>query len=228
MSRKLLAQEADVSERYLGQLELGSGNISVILLARVAAALNTTLADVLVEPARKNRIALIGLRGAGKSTLGAMLAKQLRMPFVELHREIERDAGLPVAEIFALYGQSGYRRIEQRSLQRALDTEQPSVISVGGGIVTDEDAFKLLLDRCYTVWLRASPEEHMTRVQAQGDLRPMAGNAEAMIELKRILASRTPLYSRADAIVDTSGETPQESLARLRQAVSGHLSNHKE
>ncbi len=228
MSRKLLAQEADVSERYLGQLELGSGNISVILLARVAAALNTTLADVLVEPARKNRIALIGLRGAGKSTLGAMLAKQLRMPFVELHREIERDAGLPVAEIFALYGQSGYRRIEQRSLQRALDPEQPSVISVGGGIVTDEDAFKLLLDRCYSVWLRASPEEHMTRVQAQGDLRTMAGNAEAMIELKRILASRTPLYSRADAIVDTSGETPQESLARLRQAVSGHLSNHKE
>jgi XRE family aerobic/anaerobic benzoate catabolism transcriptional regulator len=172
------------------------------------------------EAARRRRIALIGLRGAGKSTLGARLAAELRLPFVELNREVERETGLPVAEVIALYGQAGYRRIERRSLDRVLRENERAVISPGGGVVSEEETFDLLLANCYTVWLRASPEEHMSRVLAQGDLRPMAGNDEAMDDLRRILDVREPLYRKADAIVDTSGQTPEQSLARLRDAIS--------
>ena len=257
-TRKQLAAQADLSERHLGQLELGQGNISILLLRRIAAALDVTLHELLApesgdaveqrvirrfrerlpahrlehvivrlmrefgheEATRRKRIALIGLRGAGKSTLGGLLAKQLAMPFIELHREIERETGLPITEVFAMYGQAGYRRIEGRSLERVLAENERAVISVGGGIVTEEDAFKRLLDGCFTVWLQASPEEHMARVLAQGDVRPMAGNSEAMDDLKRILASREALYRRADAVVDTSGQTIQQSLAALREAVT--------
>lgn len=253
MTRKLLARAADVSERYLGQLELGDGNISVMLLRRVAAALDVTVADLLMaeehgsirrflekipahrlgevmsrlmgefgrdEAQRRKRVALVGLRGAGKSTLGGMLASSLRAPLIELNREIEHEAGLPVAEIFALYGQPGYRRFERRALERVLAGTERAVLSVGGGIVGEEEAFDLLLNACFTVWLRASPEEHMSRVLGQGDLRPMAGNERAMDDLKRILATRESLYGKADAIIDTSGQTPRQSLARLRQALA--------
>ncbi len=257
MARKLLAREADVSERYLGHLESGEGNISIMLLRRVAAALNVTLGEVLLpeqedsvekrlirrfleripahrledvifrlmrefgheEASRRKRIALIGLRGAGKSTLGNLLARELRVPFIEINREVERETGLPLNEMFALYGQSGYRRIERRCLERLIKDNERAVISVGGGIVAEEEAFKLLLGNCYTVWLKAAPEEHMARVLAQGDLRPMAGNEEAMEDLKRILAAREALYSKADAVVDTSGATPETSLAKLRDTV---------
>lgn len=224
MTRKTLARDADVSERYLGQLELGDGNISVMLLRRIAVALNVKLADVFIpeqdEAWRRQRVALVGLRGAGKSTLGGMLAGHLEVDFIELNREIERVSGLPVAEVFALYGQSGYRRFERRALERVLAENDRAVLSVGGGIVAEEEAFGLLLDGCFTVWLRASPEEHMSRVLAQGDLRPMAGNEEAMEDLKRILAARETLYRKADAVLDTSGQTPEESLAKLREIVS--------
>ena len=224
LTRKVLAQEANVSERYLGQLESGEGNISVILLRRIAVALHVPLtslfpADSGVADARRRRIALIGLRGAGKTTLGSMLATHLSVPFIELDREVERDAGLPTSEIFTLYGQAGYRRTERRCLERTLTAHEQAVIAVGGGVVSEGDTFQLLLAHCYTVWLKAAPEEHMARVIAQGDLRPMAGNQEAMTDLRRILTSREPLYGKADAVVDTSARTLQESFAALRHVI---------
>lgn len=257
LTRKVLAEQADVSERYLGQLELGEGNASIVLLRRVAAALDVPLVDFLQgdprdaeeqrlvrrllervppgqlehivarltrefgrdEVARRRRIALVGLRGAGKTTLGGLLARQRAVHFVELNREIERETRLPAGEVFSLYGPGGYRRFERRALERVLADRDAAVISAGGGIVAEEDTYDLLLNGCFTVWLRASPEEHMSRVLAQGDLRPMAGNKEAMEDLRRILAARESLYGKADAVVDTTGQTPRQSLARLRAVV---------
>jgi XRE family aerobic/anaerobic benzoate catabolism transcriptional regulator len=172
------------------------------------------------ETARKNRIALIGLRGAGKTTLGSALAKDLGCEFVELDREIEREAGISLSEVFLLYGQVGYRRIERRCLDRMIETHAAMVMTVGGGIVSETETFNALLLNCLTVWVRATPDEHMARVVAQGDFRPMQGNAEAMDDLTKILAAREPLYRKADMTLDTSGERPEQSLHRLRQAVS--------
>jgi XRE family aerobic/anaerobic benzoate catabolism transcriptional regulator len=171
------------------------------------------------DAARKRRIALLGLRGAGKTTLGSALARELGCRFVELDREIEREAGIGLPEVFLLYGQAGYRRIERRCLDRLLDSPDPMVMSVGGGIVSEPETYNALLLSCFTVWIRATPDEHMARVVEQGDLRPMRGNVEAMADLKRILAAREPLYRKADAMLDTSGETVQASLARLRDLV---------
>jgi len=258
MTRKALAREADVSERYLGQLEGGEGNMSIILLRRVAEALGSRLIDILEpeqpgsverrlilrlldavpphrledltvrlmrefgkeEASRRGRIALVGLRGAGKSTLGQSLAAERKVRYVELDKEIELESGMPLSELFSLYGQSGFRRFERRTLERLIEESASMVLSVGGGVVAEDETYSLLLSKCYTVWLKASPEEHMSRVIAQGDLRPMAGNAEAMEDLKRILAAREPLYKRADAVVDTSGQTPDASLNLLRDAVT--------
>jgi XRE family aerobic/anaerobic benzoate catabolism transcriptional regulator len=169
------------------------------------------------ESARRKRIALVGLRGAGKSTLGSALAQDMRCPFIELDSEIERDAGITLSEIFLLYGQAGYRRIERRCLERALEAHERLVLSVGGGIVSESETYNLLLLNCFTVWVKASPDEHMARVLAQGDLRPMQDNEEAMDDLKRILDTREPLYRKADATLETSGEPPEQSLAKLRQ-----------
>jgi len=169
--------------------------------------------------ARRRRVALVGLRGAGKSTLGGALAATLRCPFVELDREIEAEAGLSLSEVFLLYGQAGYRRIERRCLERTIGAHAEMVMSVGGGIVSEPETYDLLLRQCYTVWVRASPDEHMARVVAQGDLRPMQGNAEAMADLRRILDAREPLYRKADATIDTTGDKPEQSLAKLSQAL---------
>lgn len=171
------------------------------------------------EAVRRKRITLIGLRGAGKTTLGSALAKALRRPFVELDREIEREAGIGLSEVFLLYGQSGYRRIERRCLERIINTQEDIVLTVGGGIVSEAETYKLLSLNCFTIWVKAAPEEHMARVIAQGDMRPMAGHAEAMEDLRRILASRQDLYSRADAVLDTSGSTVEKSLEALRQLI---------
>ncbi len=171
------------------------------------------------ESTRKKRIALVGLRGAGKTTLGHALADELAVPFVELDREIEREAGIGLSEVFLLYGRTGYRRIERRCLERMIDAHPEMVMTVGGGIVSEPDAYNLLLLNFFTVWIKASPGEHMARVVAQGDLRPIAGNAEAMADLNRILDAREPLYRKADATLDTSDERPEQSLSRLRRAV---------
>lgn len=171
------------------------------------------------EAVRRKRIALIGLRGAGKSTLGKRLAQEEGMPFIELDREIEKETGIPGREIFSLYGQSGYRRIEKRTLERVLRDNPRAVISVGGGVVSQPESFEMLLSQCMTVWVKAQPEEHMGRVMAQGDLRPMAGNDEAMEDLKRILEARLPLYAKADTVLDTTGETVDQSFIKLRQLV---------
>lgn len=172
------------------------------------------------EAVRRKRVALVGLRGAGKSTLGQMLGRDLGLPFVELDREIENETGMPGSEIFSLYGQEGYRRIEKRALERILREHPQAVITAGGGIVGREDTYDYLLSNCFTVWLKAQPEEHMSRVVAQGDLRPMAGNDEAMEDLKRILEAREEQYGRADCTVDTSGQSAEESFKQLRQLVT--------
>ena len=170
-------------------------------------------------------IALIGLRGAGKSTLGKMLAKKIGWSFVELNKEIEAQNGLSVAEIIALYGQEGFRRMEQTALGQLLAGKEQMVLATGGGIVSEPVTFDLILSSFYTIWLKAEPEEHMARVRRQGDLRPMADDRSAMAELRTILLSREPLYARASAVVDTAGLSIDASAARLIDAVRPVLQN---
>ena len=254
MTRKILAQDSGVSERYLAQLETGHGNISIILLRQIAQALGNPLPDLVSEapeqpveltlltqflsrlPAKKltrarnllmaefdgsgkrdrrRRIALIGLRGAGKTTLGTLLSQRRGVPFLELAREIEHDTGTLIHEIFSLYGQAAYRRYERRSLESLIESHDAFVLAPGGGIVSEPATFDLLLSSCYTIWLKATPEEHMARVMAQGDTRPMGGNQEAMLDLQRILTGRAALYNEADAVLDTSGKTAEQSLTEL-------------
>ena len=168
---------------------------------------------------RRKRIALVGLRGAGKTTLGSALAKTLRRPFIELDREIERAAGMALSEVFLLYGQPGFRRLERRCLEHLIEGQEDLVVAVGGGIVSEADTYELLRLNCFTVWIKAAPEEHMARVVAQGDLRPMAGHAEAMEDLRSILSAREPLYAKADGVVDTSASSIEKSLETLRQLI---------
>jgi XRE family aerobic/anaerobic benzoate catabolism transcriptional regulator len=172
---------------------------------------------------RRTRVALIGLRGAGKSVLGSKLARALHLPFIELDRQVEKEAGMPLSEIFSLYGQSGYRRIEKRALETVLRDGGRAVISVGGGVVSEKETFQLLLSACFTVWVKAQPEQHMARVLAQGDVRAMADNVEAMEDLRRILEARTPLYGKADIELDTSQDTVEGSFEKLRRAVEKNL-----
>jgi XRE family transcriptional regulator, aerobic/anaerobic benzoate catabolism transcriptional regulator len=174
---------------------------------------------------RSTRIALVGLRGAGKSTLGQMLADDLGFPFIELSREITKSAGCSISEIQALYGMNGYRRHERRALEEAIRTHPSSVIATPGGLVSDPGAFNLLLGRCTTVWLQARPEDHMRRVAEQGDLRPMAASDEAMEDLKGILAGRAAFYSKAEFHLDTSVQPLEATFLRLRDMVRGALAS---
>ena len=150
----------------------------------------------------------------------ARLAEALGVPFVELDREVEREAGSELGEVFSMYGQDAYRRFERRALERMLRQHDRAVIATGGSLVTDQDNYDLLLERCYCVWLKASPEEHMSRVISQGDMRPFKGRSAALDEIRRLLADRDRLYARADAVVDTSGKAIKQSLAQLRNLVS--------
>jgi XRE family aerobic/anaerobic benzoate catabolism transcriptional regulator len=168
---------------------------------------------------RRQRICLIGLRGAGKSTLGRLLGTELNVPFVELHRDIEEQSGMPVGEVMALYGLEGYRRLERQALERVVATHDCLVLAVAGGIVSEPETYGFLLRNFHTIWLKATPDEHMSRVRAQGDERPMAGNPKAMEELKSILTSREGLYAKAEAMVNTSGKTVEKSLLDLVKAV---------
>ena len=224
VTRKALALASGVSERYLAQLEAGEGNISVLLLRKVARAMGVPVENLVREVApREKPIALLGLRGAGKSTLGAKLAEALKLPFIELDREVEKEAGAELGEVFALYGQDAYRRFERRALERVLAHDERAVIATGGSLVTDAGTYRMLRERCLCVWLKASPEEHMARVIAQGDLRPFKGNAtgrpSALDEIRQLLADRDRLYSRADVTLDTSGKTLRASLSQLLSLV---------
>jgi XRE family transcriptional regulator, aerobic/anaerobic benzoate catabolism transcriptional regulator len=230
MTRRSLARESGISERYLAQLEAGRGNASILVIRRLARAFGVGAEALVAEngpasetpgviPGRAQRIALIGLRGAGKTTLGALLAGALGLPFIELDREVEREAGVNLSTIFEFSGQAGYRRHERACLERLLETEPRFVLATGGSIASETQTFERLLASCFTVWVSASPGEHMARVVAQGDLRPMAGNRDAMNDLERILAARDARYRRADVEVSTAGRSIGESLAALRAAV---------
>lgn len=186
-------------------------------LARARLVLGELFDSPVSEASRRQRIALIGLRGAGKSSLGRLLADEINAPFIELSTQIEQLAGCSIAEIHALYGQGAYRRYEQRALEEIIRHYPRVVIATPGGIVSEPATFNLLLSHCYTVWLKASPEEHMGRVLAQGDRRPMSGNREAMEDLKRILESRAQFYSKADQIVDTSELSQEAAFATLME-----------
>jgi len=259
MTRKILARDSGVSERYLAQLEAGQGNISIARLRQIAGAMSLPLVDLVREGPdrpveltlllqrlerlsppelakasqlltahfgrdladdRAARIALIGLRGGGKTTLGRELAARVGVPFVEMNKEIERDSGMSLNEIFSLSGQAAYRRYERRALERVIETQPAAVIATGGSLVSEPGTFDLLLNACYTIWIKAAPDEHMERVIEQGDMRPMAGNTEAMEDLRRILSEREPLYSKADAVVDTAGRGQDDSIVELRRVIA--------
>ncbi len=223
MTRKALSAACGVSERYLAQLEAGRGNISVLLLRRVARAMGLPVEQLAREDeaaARGQRIVLIGLRGAGKSTLGAKLAESMKVPFVELDREVEKEAGAKLGEVFAMYGQDAFRRFERRALKRVLAQHERAVVAAGGSLVTDASTYKLLRERCLCVWLKAAPEDHMGRVIAQGDMRPFKGRAAALDEIGQLLADRERLYAKADATLETSGKSVRQSLAELRRAIA--------
>ncbi|MEZ5810632.1 MAG: helix-turn-helix transcriptional regulator [Rhizobiaceae bacterium] len=168
---------------------------------------------------RRQRVCLIGLRGAGKSTLGRMLGAEVDIPFAELNREIEEQSGMPVDEVMALYGQEGYRRLERQAVERVVATTDSVILAVAGGIVSEPSTYSYLLRSFHTIWLKATPEEHMSRVRRQGDERPMAGNPKAMEELKSILTSRETLYARAEIMINTSNRMPEEVLGELRKAI---------
>lgn len=201
-----VAERSGVSPRFLVQLESGHGNISVRRLAHVARALETTAAALLSadDGPAPTVIALLGLRGAGKTTIGRRLARRRRMPFVELDKRIEQAAELSLSELFSLHGEDYYRRLEREVLAHVLRQGKPMVLATGGGLVTSADTYALLRRSATTVWLRASPEEHWNRVVRQGDRRPMADHPQAMADLRTLLASREPLYALADHTVETS------------------------
>jgi XRE family aerobic/anaerobic benzoate catabolism transcriptional regulator len=181
----------------------------------VQATVRATLSPQPTEMQRANRVCLVGLRGAGKSTLGRRAGAALGIPFVELNREIEDQAGMPVDEVMAFYGQEGYRRLEAQALSRVIATHDSMILAVAGGIVAEPETYNRLLTHFHTIWVKATPAEHMARVREQGDERPMAGNPEAMEQLKSILTSREALYEKALAQLDTSGRAEEESLAEL-------------
>jgi len=261
MTRRMLAHDSGISERYLAQLESGLGNFSIVLLRRLAKAIDVPVAELvsdepphpvayslLVERLRRlkpvelsqasamltqhfgdrsgraERVALIGLRGAGKSTLGAALAKHLGWRFMEMSREIEAEAGVSVAEIFDLWGQAAYRRYERRALEHIVHMPPKIVLATGGGLVSEPATFGRLLDSFFTIWIEASPEEHWDRVIRQGDQRvAVSGDSEALADMRRILAQRDPLHGKADARLQTRGKTARQSLRELISLTRAHM-----
>jgi XRE family aerobic/anaerobic benzoate catabolism transcriptional regulator len=220
LTRRELAGTSGVSERFLAQLESGDGNISLRRFAEVAHALGTTPAALLApaEQTSERPVALLGVRGAGKSVVGAALARKLGMRFVEVDQEIEAATGLPLGDVFTLHGEAYYRRVEREVLTRLLAEPGAMVLATGGSIVNDPTNFALLKSRAHTIWLRAKPEDHWNRVVAQGDQRPMAENPHAFEELRALLAARQKLYARADRTIDTSDRTIKQVVAEIANA----------
>ncbi len=225
LSRRRLSEVSQVSERFLAQLESGRGNISLVRFADVAEALGTTPAEVLSgaspDQDAPGVIALLGVRGAGKSSVGLKLARERGVSFVEIDHRIEQAAGLSLSEVFELHGEAYYRRLEREVLSRVLSQGQSLVIATGGSIVNHRENFTMLRGRARTVWLRARPEDHWNRVIRQGDSRPMAKNPHAFMELKALLAAREPLYAAADYVVDTGGRDVGEVARLVSSAVGG-------
>jgi XRE family aerobic/anaerobic benzoate catabolism transcriptional regulator len=217
---RALAKRADVSERFLAQLEAGDGNISVARLQDVAEALGTTASELLsmrtpAPGALRRVISLLGLRGAGKSTLGPEVARRLGVPFFELDALVAADAGMPLATIFEMHGEAWFHRLEHDVLRAFLDSHPAGVVATGGSIVTSRETYDMLRERTMTVWLKARPQDHWDRVVRQGDMRPMRNRANAMSELKSLLRSRKELYALADHIVDTSQAGLDEAAVRI-------------
>lgn len=258
MTRKMLANQTGMSERFIAQIESGEGNPSVLTLDAIARGLTLDLFDLLpavthqearrralvhlrqlpideirgflkafsypgarMPSARGRRIALIGLRGAGKSTLGQMLAARLGSPFIELDRAVEQEHGAPVATLFDVYGQATFRRYERDALTRTVATHPAAVIATAGGIVSDANTYAQLLDQTHVVWLKATPAEHMQRVMEQGDFRPMAKNRDAMNDLVAILDARAADYGRAHVTLETSGKSAEACVAELARIAEG-------
>jgi len=222
LTMRSLAERADVSERFLAQLELGEGNISVARLQDVAEALGTGAADLLARAPSEGTgrvVSLLGLRGAGKSTLGPEVARRLGVPFFELDALVAREASMPLSTIFEMHGEAWFRRLEHDVLRRFLDTHPAAVLATGGSIVTAPDTYAMLRERTTTVWLKARPQDHWDRVLRQGDARPMRNRDNAMAELKALLRTRRPLYSLADRVVDTSSATFDEAAAQIVAAL---------
>ena len=220
-SRGELASRSGLSVRFLARIESGDGNVSLVRLVDLAEAFKTTPDALLRAPRPRGPvIALTGLRGAGKSTVGPFLAALLRLPFVEMDALVQESAGLPLDQIFELHGERYYRRLERETLHAILSGSGASVVAAAGGVVNEPSTWKALLDRTTVVWLRARPEDHWERVVAQGDRRPMADNPDAMAELRAMLASREGRYGQAHVVVDTARRTPQ-AVAR---AIASELS----
>lgn len=254
ISRRILSERSGISQRYLAQLELGSGNISIALLLKVAVGLGEPIENFIIpddkndkgrhafslfqkaddetkrqvlaildpeaaKEQRHKRIALIGLRGAGKSTLGDIVGDHLNVQFMELNDEIERSNGMSVNETIELYGQEGYRLLERQAIEHIAATKEQIILAVAGGIVSEPETFNYLLHHYHTIWIKAAPEEHMDRVRAQGDERPMAGNPEAFQQLRQILTSREAHYQQANSVLDTTGTTLEMSTQALLKMI---------
>ena len=228
LTMRVLAKKAGVSERFLVQLEAGEGNISVARLEDVAEGLRSTGAELLATAARGAKqareapvvVALVGLRGAGKSSIGAAAAALLGIPFVELDELIVREAQMTLSTIFEIHGERYYRGIEREVLRRLLAAGKPTVLATGGSIVTDAETWGLLRSRARTIWLRAAPEDHWSRVVAQGDVRPMRDRPRAMNELQALLTRREPLYEMADEVIDTGGRPPSAIVQSVVRAAA--------
>jgi XRE family transcriptional regulator, aerobic/anaerobic benzoate catabolism transcriptional regulator len=262
LTRRQLAESSATSERYLAQIESGTGNPSVSVLRAIARALELPTAALLPETGARNaalsvvidlvaqvpdgdlpaltkdielrlarqssadrgrRIALVGLRGAGKSTLGRMLAQHFSWPFIELDRRVEEEYGASVPDLIEMAGMATFRRQERGALERVVAEQDAAVITTAGGIVSNAETYALLLRRTHAVWIKARPDEHMSRVMAQGDFRPMAQNRAAMADLLAILEARRADYARAEAEIDTSGESIEQSFAKLLSVVNDLL-----
>jgi XRE family aerobic/anaerobic benzoate catabolism transcriptional regulator len=215
-----VAERSGISARFLSDLEAGKGNISVARLADVARALDVSLASLMPsEDNQKPVVALVGLRGAGKSTVGKALGKHLSVPFLELDVLIEKEANLSLGELFSLHGEAYYKRLAYDLLLKLLAQNKQVVVATGGSIVTDPETWQLLKRRSHTVWLKATPEDHWKRVLGQGDIRPMANRASAMAELRSILSLRSSLYSEAAQTIDTSSVRVSEAVRTISAAL---------
>lgn len=224
LSRVELAQRAGASPRYVAMAEAGQANLSLLKLAGLARALRLPLGqlcDLDVSAAPPRRVALLGVRGAGKSSVGRLLAQSLEVPFVELDDRIEERAGMDLPRLFALHGEAWYRELQAEALEDCLSQHGEAVIATGGSIVNDAAVFARLRETCRTVWLSASAAEHWQRVVAQGDLRPMAGRPRAMVQLESLLAERAPRYAQADLAVPTDGRTADDVAASIRDWLAG-------